>query len=94
MTTGMIFDGLEAKFSREHQATVAIEELSELTKELTKFVRGKGRVISIVEEIGDVQIVLSQLIRNFDPGEKLLIPVRTRKLIELSKLALDMESSI
>lgn len=40
---------------------VAIEELSELTKELTKDLRGEGDRDHIIEEICDVDLMLSQL---------------------------------
>lgn len=40
---------------------VAIEELSELTKELTKDLRGEGNRDHIIEEICDVDLMLSQL---------------------------------
>ena len=43
------------------QITVAIEELSELTKELCKKQRGKDNVNLILEEIADVFIMLEQL---------------------------------
>lgn len=49
------------KFGKRIQFVVAIEELSELTKELTKNLRGADNVGSIVEEIADVEIVLDQL---------------------------------
>ena len=43
------------------KAIVAIEELSELTKELTKDLKGEGNREKIVEEMADVTIVLDQL---------------------------------
>lgn len=43
------------------QAMVAIEEMSELTKELCKRRRGAKNLDAIVEEIADVKIMLSQL---------------------------------
>lgn len=48
-------------FGPDTQITVAIEELSELTKELCKVRRGKIRLASLVEEIADVHIMLEQL---------------------------------
>lgn len=52
-------------FSAEQQQTVAIEELSELTKEICKHQRGTGNVHHIAEEIADVTIMLEQLIIMF-----------------------------
>lgn len=49
------------KFGHENQLIVAIEELSELQKELTKALRGKLRIEKLLEEIADVEIILEQL---------------------------------
>ena len=43
------------------QRAVAIEEMSELTKELCKSKRGLDRRLEIAEEIADVEIMLEQL---------------------------------
>lgn len=48
-------------YGKEHQIIVAIEELSELQKELTKILRGKGNEEHLAEEMADVRIMLSQL---------------------------------
>lgn len=48
-------------YGTEHQIIVAIEELSELQKELTKILRGKGNKGHLAEEMADVRIMLSQL---------------------------------
>ena len=48
-------------FGEEAQMIVALEELSELQKEITKHLRGKGDPRSIAEEIADVEIMLEQL---------------------------------
>lgn len=48
-------------FGKQSQFVVTIEELSELTKELTKNLRGEANVGSITEEIADVEIMLDQL---------------------------------
>lgn len=37
---------------------IAMEEMSELTKELSKFIRGKGDVTGILEELADVNLVM------------------------------------
>ncbi|MBR2844669.1 MAG: hypothetical protein IKF00_05600 [Solobacterium sp.] len=49
------------KYGKELQTVVAIEELSELIKELTKNIRGKNNHDAIVEEIADVYIMLDQV---------------------------------
>ena len=45
----------------KNQITVAIEELSELQKELCKYLRGDMDYYNIAEEIADVEIMLEQL---------------------------------
>lgn len=48
-------------YGSENQVVVAIEELSELQKELCKLLRGKQDTEHIAEEIADVQIMLAQM---------------------------------
>jgi NTP pyrophosphatase (non-canonical NTP hydrolase) len=64
------------KYGKAHQMTVAIEELAELTKELTKALRGKGNDRNICDEIADVEIVVAEL--------KLMIP-NSQKQVQLFK---------
>ena len=40
---------------------IAIEECSELQKEITKIIRKKGDLTNLAEEIADVEIMLEQL---------------------------------
>ncbi len=48
-------------YGREMQTIVAIEEMAELQKELTKALRGAENTVAIVEEMADVYIMLEQL---------------------------------
>ena len=48
-------------YGKDKQLDVAIEEMSELTKEICKFKRGQDNHQKIVEEIADVEIMLQQL---------------------------------
>lgn len=48
-------------WGRDLQVVVAIEELSELQKELTKALRSGYRTDGVAEEIADVKIMLEQL---------------------------------
>lgn len=48
-------------YGKTSQIQVAIEEMSELTKELCKDLRGEPDLEHIVEEMADVQIMLDQL---------------------------------
>lgn len=56
-----IYKGLIQRFGSEVQQIVAIEELSELQKELCKWKRGSGDIHHIAEEIADVTIMIEQL---------------------------------
>lgn len=56
---------LEA-FGARAQVLMAIEEMSELTKELCKNDRGRENVTHIAEEIADVEIMLGQMKILFD----------------------------
>lgn len=49
------------KFGAEHQIVIAIEELSELQKELCKILREEADGVALMEEIADVEIVLEQV---------------------------------
>lgn len=53
-------------FGKELQVTMAIEEMSELTKELCKNSRGQEDTTHIAEEIADVEIMLQQMVMLFD----------------------------
>ena len=50
----------------ELQIVVAIEELSELQKELCKHLRDKTNIINLMEEIADVKIILEQICLYFE----------------------------
>ena len=48
-------------YGKDMQLTVAVEEFSELTKELCKHKRGANNIDNIVEEMADCYIMLEQL---------------------------------
>jgi len=48
-------------FGETSRLILAIEEMSELTKELSKYIRGRQNVGGICEEMADVEIMLEQL---------------------------------
>lgn len=50
----------------DSQSLIAIEEMSELTKELCKDQRGYDRNKDIIEELADVSIMIEQLIALYD----------------------------
>lgn len=53
-------------FGKKTQTIVAIEELSELIKELTKTLRGEMNIDHLTEEIADVEIMLLQIKAMYD----------------------------
>lgn len=65
-TPNDVYKGLVKKFGAENQIIVAIEELSELQKELCKYLRGETNIRNISEEMADAEIMLEQLKLIFD----------------------------
>lgn len=49
------------KNGKAMQTVVAIEEMSELQKELTKYIRGQGSREHLIEEVADVLIMITQI---------------------------------
>lgn len=72
-------------YGADLQKQVAIEEMAELTKEICKDFRGKKNKDNIIEEIADIEIMLTQLmiIYNINPYE--LDEVKINKLVRLSE---------
>lgn len=70
------------------QTMVAIEEMSELTKELVKFMRGEHNTDAIAEEIADVEIMLCQLKIIYDIKDE---DVEKLMVIKLKRLKERME---
>lgn len=64
------------------QAVVAIEELSELQKELCKWLRGNADFNHIAEEIADVEIMVTQIKRAFGLNEQ----VNKQRIYKLRRL--------
>lgn len=61
MNKETIYNRLINKFGNENQIVIAIEEMAELQKELTKLLRGNSNLKAISEEITDVEIMIEQL---------------------------------
>lgn len=49
------------KFGKEKQTIIAMEEMAELTKELSKNLRGADNRMQILEEMADVEICMSEI---------------------------------
>lgn len=67
------------------QTVVAIEELSELQKELTKFLRGRGNKKHLTEEMADVLIMVTQLQLIYHVGDEDIREVMDYKLKRLEE---------
>ena len=67
-----IYDDAWFAYGPEKQLVVAIEEMSELQKEICKKLRTGRMDLSreLVEEIADVQIMLEQIILFYDVGQE------------------------
>lgn len=72
-----------AIYGYRNQLVVATEEMSELTKELCKWLRGEGHACNIAEEIADVEIMLAQLKKIFTCHAE----VESQKKRKLERLA-------
>lgn len=90
-----VYEALEKKNGRDHQLLVAIEELSELQKELTKLLRKDSYTNrkKICEELADVKIVCEQLDRFFDPDYEIVPTVVDFKIKRLLMFYLEDEKA-
>ena len=73
------------KFGVGAQIGMVFEEMSELQKELCKYMRGKKNIQEIAEEMADVEIMLGQMKELFDINQ-LVEEEKERKLERLEKL--------
>jgi len=56
-----IYTAVIERYGKTHQLVICMEEMSELTKEITKNIRGYDNDAAIAEELADVEITLEQL---------------------------------
>lgn len=68
------------QYGEEMQSIVALEELSEVQKEICKYTRGKGNEEHLAEEIADATIMLEQLCIIYDVD--LLVEEYKRKKVQ------------
>lgn len=71
-----------SKYGQDVQKNVAIEEMSELTKEICKDKRGNLNKLHMAEEIADVEIMISQL-KLMYKNENLVEVYKSRKMKRL-----------
>ena len=57
-------------YGTDQTMVVCMEELSELIKEVSKYIRGKGNKHHLTEEIADVLITIDELINLHDIREE------------------------
>ena len=74
-----------ATYGKDMQLTVAVEELSELIKEICKSKRGADNRETIIEEVVDCYIMLEQIEIIFGMTELELWREKTKKLTRLEK---------
>ena len=67
------------------QKKTALEEMSELQKEICKNWRGKDNYDEIAEEIADVEIMLDQLKMIYGISERQVLKFRNDKVIRLKE---------
>ena len=72
-------------YGKDMQLNVAIEEFSELIKEICKHKRGNDNRENIIEEMADCYIMLKQLEYIFDIDYNDIIAIRSNKIDRLAK---------
>ena len=70
-------------FGPQLQTVVAVEEMSELQKELTKFLRGNGKKKNLTEEVADALIMITQVQIIYGIGDEDVREVMDYKLNRL-----------
>lgn len=76
------------------KVTIAMEEMSELQKELSKYLRGEGDRIGILEELADVYIMLGSLVDIFERDKDIDITredIKKAAYIKLDRLTLSFK---
>ena len=66
-----VYEALLHKNGQQLQAIVAIEEMAEITKEITKALRGKLRREQLAEEVADAMIMLEQIGNMFNINDSI-----------------------
>lgn len=80
-----VFDKAIKAYGIKNQSIVAIEELSELQKELCKALRGRSNKAAMTEEIADVYIMLGQVERMYGIKAKDVLKVIREKRKRLER---------
>ena len=70
-------------YGKEAQTIVAIEELAELQKELTKALRGKLNKEHLIEELADASIMMTQILDMYEIDYQDVIKAKDIKIARL-----------
>lgn len=81
------------RYGNNIQSIIAMEELSELQKEISKALRGKLNTANMAEEIADVLICIEQLKLMYDISDKAIVSWKCEKLNRL-RSRLDSEATV
>jgi hypothetical protein len=79
-------------YGKDMQLNVAIEEFSEIIKEICKHKRGEDNLDNIIEEMADCYIMLQQMEIIFNIIPNKLISTTLKKLDRLAKRLAEQES--
>lgn len=71
------------------QLVVAVEEMSELQKEICKDLRGKGNREHIIEEMADCQLILDELKEYYGISQEEIYRVKRAKMLRTEKRYLE-----
>lgn len=85
MTYQEIFNKAISAYGEKAQKLMAIEEMSELTKEICKDFRGKLDREHLIEEMADVTITIDQLMMIYKITFEEIQKVRERKIERLKE---------
>nr|DAV75044.1 MAG TPA: nucleoside triphosphate pyrophosphohydrolase [Caudoviricetes sp.] len=72
-------------YGEKAQKLVAIEEMSELTKEICKDFRGQLNREHLIEELADVTITIDQLMMMYEISEEEIVSMCIRKMNRLKE---------
>lgn len=87
-----VYNKAKHVYGIDAQVTKAVEELSELQKELCKFLLDDGNMKNIIEEIADVKVMIEQLELIFECKEKVKL-IKNAKIQRLSDRLIEEEES-
>lgn len=88
-----IFKKAIETYGAETQLNVAIEEFSELIKEICKHKRGSDNIEAIIEEMADCYIMLKQMQMIFGFGSTVIVDAMQKKIDRLSRRLDEFERS-